>query len=168
MGLLMKELAQYNKEIPGDLRRALDALSDNKARGLVVLLLDEGELSFTEIKQKTGIHQQTLTDLLDKLQNGGITVRDETVVGDDYHAKYRTTSFGRRILDGLFEAYLPSIAEKRAPTATKSEVYDQGRADKVYTDVEIYTRDEPDNRTKLGYDKDDLQNSFSTGDEITS
>jgi len=133
----MEDLDQYNKEIPGDLRRALNALSDSKTRGLVVLLLKEGELSFTQIKELTETHQQTLTDGLNKLQNGGIIVRDEVVDSDNYYAKYRPTSFGKRILDGLFEAYLPSIAEKRPPTSSKAEVYDEGNADNLYTHVNI-------------------------------
>lgn len=106
-------VAEYAERIPAEVRLALDALTGRTDSGyaVVMLLLDADEpLRFGEIREELMIHQQTLTDTLENLQVGGVVqCRPDADPGG-----YSLSTFGRRILDGLYEA---SLDPAEAPMA---------------------------------------------------
>jgi len=100
------------EEVPNDIRRATSSLSSDKSYAIIVRLLKDGGDSFAELQEELGLHQQTLTNVLDKLQDGGFVVRKEIVEeGSNYRTKYEVSEFGKRILDSLYEAREPQITQ---------------------------------------------------------
>lgn len=102
------QVAEYAERIPAEVRLALDGLTGRTDNGyaVVMLLLEADEpMRFGEIREELGLHQQTLTDTLEDLQVGGVVQRRP----DADPGGYSLSTFGRRILDGLYEASLDPV-----------------------------------------------------------
>ena len=91
---------------------ANDSLSgQNEIRwGVVMALIEEGALPFSELESVLEIHQQKLTNALEALQVGGV-VRKRPVeeTGGKYSGYYDLTEFGKKILDGFYKATEPKF-----------------------------------------------------------
>lgn len=124
---------QYANKIPKEIRLAVEGMQgQNELRfAIIVALLEEEELSFTDLKETLNIHQQRLSTALDSLQTGGIVKKEaDGVVGGQQTGEYQTTEFGRQILDGFYSAMKPKregAKEKpqftTAPNVFGEEVY---------------------------------------------
>jgi DNA-binding HxlR family transcriptional regulator len=98
---------EYASRIPKEVRLAIDGLSDRNevGYGVVMLLVEKGSLSFSEIQDELDVHQQSLSNTLDALQRGGIIKKEAGErIGDQSTGDYTITEFGDRVLDGLYHA----------------------------------------------------------------
>jgi len=106
----VKEVAE---RFPSELKRANKALDDDLKRAILVLLVDEGGLSFAQIQERLStendkLHQGFLSEALKDLQNGAIIKRVEKGDFEDrYEAEYRVTDFGHKHIDFLFRSIEP-------------------------------------------------------------
>lgn len=103
---------KYVDKVPKEARLANESLSgQNGIRWAVVMaLVEEDALPFSELGSVLDIHQQKLTNALDALQVGGIIEKravDET--GNKYAGYYDLTEFGKKILDGFYNATKPKF-----------------------------------------------------------
>jgi DNA-binding HxlR family transcriptional regulator len=98
---------QYAAQIPLDIRLAVDSLGghDDTEYAVVALLSERSSLQFGELREELEIHQQTLTNALNDLQQGGV-VRKQVGerIGDQSTGAYELTTTGERLLDGLYYA----------------------------------------------------------------
>lgn len=124
-------LDQYAQEIPSEIRRAIKGLAGKEQFGVIVLLIERGGLSHTEIKNELNLHQETLSRTLDKMQKGGLIIRREIDSEQGYQTEYRVTGFGKRVLDSLFDAIQPRASERRSPPLYDA-VVEHGLASSVY------------------------------------
>lgn len=114
-------IQRHAYEVPGDIRRAVEGLAGDQQLGTVVYLLKQGRQSFAELQEGLDVHQQTLTNTLDKLQDGGIVVREDISNNDSsFDTKYEVTEFGKRVLDKLFDAIQPRETSDTLPVAETS------------------------------------------------
>lgn len=96
-------MRKYADRIPAEIKRAIAGIDGEKQYAIVVLLIKEDRLSFTEIKEELDLHQQQLSNSLDKLQDGSLVIRREVGNMDDrYQAIYQVTKYGKRFLDKLY------------------------------------------------------------------
>lgn len=103
-----KPVEREASEVPSDIRRATAALASDRSYAIVVYLLKKTGAPFAKLEEELDIHQQTLSNTLEKLQNGGIVVRKEYVEeGSRYRTRYEVSEFGKRLLDHLFESRNP-------------------------------------------------------------
>jgi len=102
---------KYASKIPKEIRLAINGMSgQNELRyGILMLLVEEDELKFNEIKSELDSHPQTLSNALDDLQTGGLLEKQSgEKIGVQSTGKYTITSFGDRILEGLYHASQPT------------------------------------------------------------
>ena len=103
---------KYVEKVPKEARLANESLSgQNEIRWAVVIaLIEEGALPFSELESVLEIHQQKLTNALEALQVGGV-VQKRTIeeTGGKYSGYYDLTEFGKKILDGFYEATEPKF-----------------------------------------------------------
>lgn len=103
-----ESIIEYASLVPGEIRRALQALSKDREIAILVLLIKKGGLAFSEIKGELDVHQQKLTTSLNQMQDAGIVVRKDTIDGESkYKTQYQVTKYGKRVLDNLFDAIEP-------------------------------------------------------------
>lgn len=104
----MSNIDLYAQEVPNEIRSATEGLAGDTEYGIIVLLLKEGPQPFTKIKNELDLHQGKLSKSLDRLQDGGIIVKNESTTRDNrYKGKYEVSEYGKRILDGLYDAIQP-------------------------------------------------------------
>jgi DNA-binding HxlR family transcriptional regulator len=111
----MEPYQEYAQKIPIEARLAAEGLSgQNEIRWAVVAaLIEHGEEPFSGLKEILDIHQQKLSDALDGLQTGGVVKKEaERRTGDKYDGHYKITKFGKKILDGFYEATQPKFKER--------------------------------------------------------
>lgn len=120
-------VATYAERIPTEVRLALDGLTGRTDTGyaVVMLLLEADDpLRFGEVRERLGVHQQTLTDTLESLQVGGVVQKR---AGEEGTGGYSLSTFGRRILDGLYTASLDpaeSPMKRSVPQTTGRTTFD--------------------------------------------
>jgi len=101
---------RYASKFPKELKLAIDGLSGQNEVGyaIVMLLVEEEALKFTEISEMLDLHPQTVSDALDDLQRGGLIEKKAGErIGDQSTGPYVLTTFGNRVLDSLYEATNP-------------------------------------------------------------
>lgn len=101
---------EYASKIPKEVRLAIDGLSgQNEMRyAVMMLLVEEGGLKFSQMKRQLDLHPQQLANALDSLERGGLVKKEPGErIGDQSTGQYEITTFGDRILDGLYEASKP-------------------------------------------------------------
>lgn len=97
-----EEVWKYSKEIPDEIKRAVEGIDGEIQYAILVLLIEEGGAPFSKIEDELNIHQQTLSTRLKKLGKGAlITRRERGGLDDRYEANYEITEFGRRFLNHL-------------------------------------------------------------------
>jgi DNA-binding HxlR family transcriptional regulator len=91
--------------IPSEIREGISGIDGDVQYAIVVLLAENQTMAFSELREMLDVHQQTLSNALDTLQNGSIvTKREKGNLNDRYRADYVLTSFGERFLVKLFES----------------------------------------------------------------
>lgn len=105
----MSTTKEYADRIPVEVREAAKSLSsDNHFAVLSLLIQDEG-LAFNQIRNEfEDLHQQSLSNILSQLQEGGFVIRKDIVTDlSDYSTQYEVTSLGERVLESLLDAFEP-------------------------------------------------------------
>lgn len=88
----------------------------NTRQKKILLEMYTGEISFTELKEKSNIdNNTTLSRDLDFLDSNGLIVNIFERKEDNYYSHYQLNHYGRRIAEIVKE--LDEIAEKRADEA---------------------------------------------------
>lgn len=96
------EIWEYSKEIPEEIKRAVEGVDGEIQYAIIVMLLNEDGAPFSKIQDELKIHQQTLSSRLKKLVKGALITRKERGELDDrYEANYEITKFGEKFLNNL-------------------------------------------------------------------
>ncbi len=128
--LTTKQIKQYAEEMPIELRRSIEALSDEVRLGIFFVLFKYGEMSFSEIRNKLEIPTRNSSYLayhLKKLEKGALIKNDYSKKsGVTSHSFYDVTEFGERIIEGLIKSIEidQSIQEKLDAIGLESSVTD--------------------------------------------
>lgn len=108
----MSQYSNYASQVPKEVRLAINSLSgqDDLRYGIIMALVEAGELQFSELESRMDVHQQSLSNALSDLQTGGF-VKKKTgeKIGRRSSGAYTITKFGERILNGLYQASWPKI-----------------------------------------------------------
>lgn len=95
----------YVELLPREIRVALGVMHNDNAQATVACLLEDGDQSFTELKNKLDIHSQSLSDALDGLKDAGIiSKRISDTDGEEYSTYYEVTTYGKRFVDCLLHS----------------------------------------------------------------
>lgn len=117
------KVAEYASRVPGDIRRAVEGLASDQRMAIAVLLIQEGGLPFSEITEKLDLHQQKVTNCLNKMQDGGLVVQKDVVEeGSDYTSQYEITEYGKNIFDKLFDTIQPRDGIEIAPVFRQRDI----------------------------------------------
>ncbi len=99
------QIKQYAEEMPIELRRAIEALSDEVRLGIFFALFKYGEMSFSQIREKLEIPTRDsgyLSYHLKRLEKSALIRNDYSKKsGITGHSFYDVTEFGERFVDGL-------------------------------------------------------------------
>lgn len=106
---------EYASRIPKEVRMAVDSLSgQNDLRyAIIMVLIEHNDLQFSELQDRLGVHQQTLTNALQDMRVGGlIEKKPGEKIGDQTTGAYTQTVFGDRIVKSLYNASNPDTEIK--------------------------------------------------------
>jgi DNA-binding HxlR family transcriptional regulator len=96
------------EELPIELRRALEALSDEVRLGIFFALFKYGEMSFSQLRQELEIPTNNsgyLSYHLRKLENSALIKNDYSKkTGITNYSFYDVTEFGEKVIDGLMKS----------------------------------------------------------------
>lgn len=141
---------RHASRVPKELKRAIDGIDGENQFAIVVKLIDDGALSFSELKSDLDIHQQSLSNALQSLQKGGIvTRRNNGDLGDRYDSLYTMSIFGERFIDQLFESLGKPKSGIRSFNEFVSEDHINGMLFESYQKVSI-TGDSKDRVSGFG------------------
>ncbi len=125
---------EYASQMPLEIRLAVDGLSGHNDTGyaVVMLLSEESQLRFEELREELNVHRQTLTNTLDDLQHGGLVKkRAGELIGDQSTGAYELSDFGDRLLNGLYQGSQPA---RQLELAATPEQYRNTTADELLED----------------------------------
>lgn len=125
---------EYASQMPLEIRLAVDGLSghNNTGYAVVMLLSEESQLRFEELREKLDVHRQTLTNTLDDLQHGGLVKkRAGERIGDQSTGAYELSDFGDQLLNGLYQSSQPA---RQLEPAAIPEQYRNTTADELLED----------------------------------
>ena len=102
------QIKQYAEEMPIQLWRSIEALSDEVRLGIFFVLFKYGEMSFSEIRNKLEIPAKNsgyLAYHLKKLEKSALIRNDYSKKsGVTNHSFYDVTEFGERFIEGLMKS----------------------------------------------------------------
>lgn len=101
---------QTAAKLPFEITEAISAFDNETRQAVVITLLNEGQLRFSELRERlsdedTRLHNQTLTNSLEKLQAGGlINKRIAELEGETPTPYYEVSEYGERFVDCLLNS----------------------------------------------------------------
>lgn len=124
---------------------AIDALNA-KERRQILIELEAGSLSYSKILQKTRLEKGTLNYHLKKLVASGL-LRRYLREGKLYTSFYEVTNLGRRLIEGILNAFRPSpwvaIASSTVTTidfkSSEGTYYDRERPFELQNVISYYS-----------------------------
>ncbi|MFB6186594.1 MAG: hypothetical protein ABEI86_06985 [Halobacteriaceae archaeon] len=100
----------YSKKFPEEIAKAIDGLSGRTEKAVFIVLFNEGELAFTELREELGdeeqLHQETLSNALSNLKDGGL-IRQQILEDEDespFTSYYVLSEYGERFVHSLFDS----------------------------------------------------------------
>ncbi len=123
-------IKKHAEEMPIELRRAIEALSDEARLGIFFALFKNGEMSFSQIRQELEIPTKNsgyLSYHLRKLENSALIKNDYSKkTGITNYSFYDVTEFGERFIEGVLKSIEidQSIKEKLDAVEMESPVTD--------------------------------------------
>ncbi len=105
----MSPIERYANEIPVELKKGINGLDHKVRQAILVLLIHNHSLSFTELAKLLGLSKGALSHHLGKLQNSAL-VRNYSksdFVGP-YDSYYSLSKFGESLVDSLTRSVQPS------------------------------------------------------------
>ena len=157
------EYLEYTEVIPKEIRLTVGSLSgQNGLRyAVVVLLLDEGYLPFSEIREKLDVHQQRLTEALDALQEGGMVKwQAEEDLSSRTTGNYCMTDYGKKIIGGFYEATRPKYQQAEPVQMSYDEIEEFGEI----KDYQRSTSTREKERVALDEIEEPLKERYTEGD----
>ena len=95
--------------VPAEIKRAVAASDGDPRWKNIEVLMDQEELSYTQLQDRLGISKSDLTYHLDKLVKGAILDNySKNELSTRYGSYYALSPFGLQILKGLIDAVQPS------------------------------------------------------------
>jgi DNA-binding HxlR family transcriptional regulator len=117
---------QYLDGFPEELSKAIDGLSGEAERAVVIVLFNEEEAAFSELQDELGngekLHQETLSNALSNLKSGGL-IRQRILEDEDatpFSSYYSLSEYGERFVYSLFDSLgsLNGPSGRRQPTVS--------------------------------------------------
>lgn len=109
------KLEKHAELFPKEIRLAVNGLAseDEHTFAIVAALAEnDGSLEPQELADKLDTDVETIHDMTDDLQRGGVVEKKVGKrIGDRSVGAYELSTFGQRILDGLYEASAPKYKE---------------------------------------------------------
>lgn len=101
-------IKKHAEEMPIELRRAIETLSDEVRLGIFFILFKYGEMSFSQIRQELEIPTNNsgyLSYHLRKLENSALIKNDYSKkTGIANYSFYDVTEFGEKFIDGVMKS----------------------------------------------------------------
>lgn len=101
-------IQKHAEEMPTELRRAIEALSDEVRLGIFFTLFKYGEMSFSQIRQELEIPTNNsgyLSYHLRKLESSALIKNDYSKrAGITNYSFYDVTEFGEKFIDGVMRS----------------------------------------------------------------
>lgn len=107
---MTQKIEEIANKLPFEIRNAVSAIDNNTRQAIIIALLNEGTLRFSELKHKLSdedqaLHNQTLTNALEKLQDGGlVNKRVADTDGEEFKSHYEVSEYGERFVDCLLNS----------------------------------------------------------------
>jgi DNA-binding HxlR family transcriptional regulator len=101
-------VVNYLNELPRELVKAVNPLSNNKELALYVCILKEGPFRFNELREKFKAHQQELSSALNSLMIAGLVER-KTEISEDSFAEinyYSASTLGESMMRSMIKGAL--------------------------------------------------------------
>jgi len=104
------------REMPEEIKVVLKALADDDRLGIIIALLKNGKLTFSEIKDEFQMNPSSLTHHLNLLQNGNLVTNFYEKGDGKAFSYYAATDIPELILDSLIDIFFKSNIEKKYET----------------------------------------------------
>lgn len=103
-----KGLKSYLDEIPLEVRRAIDGLSNDIRQAILTVLGERGKMRFSELQSELELSKPDLAFHLNRLmQTGLVSHHFDEYPSDESYAYYRLSSLGYSLLRSLEQAFMP-------------------------------------------------------------
>jgi len=98
-----------SKDFANPIVVVIEALASDDRRRIIIDLHETGSLSYSKIRERTGLSKGTLNYHLKKLSSAGMIrnhIHDEV---QPYSSYYEVSEFGASIIDNLLASFRPPI-----------------------------------------------------------
>ncbi|MCE2506303.1 MAG: winged helix-turn-helix transcriptional regulator [Nitrosopumilaceae archaeon] len=112
-----KILSDYSMKIPDEIKSIVKGLSDDDRLGIIIALLENGKMTFSEMKDKFEINSSSLVNHLNSLQDGNLVHNFYEKGKTRTFSYYDTTDLPESILEALLD-----VALKAKPTLEKTGI----------------------------------------------
>jgi len=154
MVMAQKIVESYLNELPRELIKAINPLSNKKDLALYVCILKEGPFRFSELKEKFGAHQQEISSALNSLMVAGLIEKRSDISEEGFAeiSYYSVSPLGESMMRSLVKGALfidsypdclrrvgKCTQETNANPSLSSKLTDSGSVNiwRNYTPVEI-------------------------------
>jgi DNA-binding transcriptional ArsR family regulator len=98
-----KKVRQYATEIPREMKDTIKALDDDTRLAILIALMKNGRMTFTDLKKTFEINSSSLSHHLTLLQNGGLVDNSLEISKKESHSYYNTTDITKPVLKSLLD-----------------------------------------------------------------
>lgn len=98
-------VSRFADNFPVEIKSAVEGINGDLQYAVLYILLDEGRKSFSQLKEQLDVHQQSLTNALNKLHKGSLVNQiDSNDISERYNSFYEVTAFGEQFIHSLFDS----------------------------------------------------------------
>ena len=127
----------YASEIPEEIKSVIKGLDSDVRIAIIVILMKEAKLTFSELKQRLSLNSSSLSSHLSALQDGGL-VNNFLEWNEKSYSYYMITDIAKAVLESLFD-----IVTQTGGFTSFSDLPNQDLEQQIFSDE----------RTKLQSDK---------------
>lgn len=109
-----KVMYKYLTLVPPEIKDAVKALHDDKHWAVYIALLENGEMSFSEIKEEFDLESAQTIRILNRLGKGGLVAQytdDLREPGRQARSFYKVTEIGEDFIESLMGQFRPRVIE---------------------------------------------------------
>jgi DNA-binding transcriptional ArsR family regulator len=115
-------ISQYAGEIPKDVKNVIKALNDDNRVAIIVALMKNSRMTFTELKKLFDIAPSSMTYHLSILQDGGLVHHYLEKPSEGSYSYYATTELVETVLGALYDNIMMTpITKFETPPQPKIE-----------------------------------------------
>jgi len=104
----LRDIDKFVEEIPAELRRAISSLANDSRAAIFVVLIKNGEMTFSDLYKTLGIDKAKLNFHLKKLAQSALVKHYfKHEFGKEEYSYYAVTDFGLSFLNNLNESLRP-------------------------------------------------------------